>query len=159
MAPEPSITAASETQASVEVTTTSHDVTADSTCNDNNNGETSDPEKSLDFAVELLEKGSTALKENDFSEAVDCFSRALEIRSGFSFHCLILVLISRTLHLTSQISALSMVFSSFGLRAFYGGVLLIKNVVNLGRNLQIECVNFMCQVSKFSTLIERTCCL
>ncbi|KAL3583647.1 hypothetical protein D5086_014708 [Populus alba] len=80
MAPEPSITAASETQASVEVTTTSHDVTADSTCNDNNNGETSDPEKSLDFAVELLEKGSTALKENDFSEAVDCFSRALEIR-------------------------------------------------------------------------------
>ncbi|KAJ6907383.1 NASP-related protein sim3 [Populus alba x Populus x berolinensis] len=80
MAPEPSITAASETQASVEVTTTSHDVTADTTCNDNNNGETSDPEKSLDFAVELLEKGSTALKENDFSEAVDCFSRALEIR-------------------------------------------------------------------------------
>ncbi|PNT26888.1 hypothetical protein POPTR_007G034200v4 [Populus trichocarpa] len=79
MASEPSITAASETQASVEVTTTSHDVTADSTCNDNN-GETSDPEKSLDFAVELLEKGSTALKENDFSEAVECFSRALEIR-------------------------------------------------------------------------------
>jgi hypothetical protein len=117
MAPEPSITAALETQASVEVTTTSHDVTADSTCNDNN-GETSDPEKSLDFAVELLEKGSTALKENDFSEAVECFSRALEIRLGFSFHCLILVLISRTLHLTSQISVLSMVFSSFGLRVF-----------------------------------------
>ncbi|XP_011025672.1 PREDICTED: protein HGV2 [Populus euphratica] len=80
MAPEPSITAASEAQASVEVTTTSHDVTASFTCNDNNNGETSDPEKSLDFAVELLEKGSTALKENDFSEAVECFSRALEIR-------------------------------------------------------------------------------
>ncbi|KAL9378436.1 hypothetical protein Peur_029771 [Populus x canadensis] len=79
MAPESSITAASETQASVEVTTASHDVTADSTCNDNN-GETSNPEKSLDFAVELLEKGSTALKENDFSEAVECFSRALEIR-------------------------------------------------------------------------------
>ncbi|KAG5223203.1 NASP-related protein [Salix suchowensis] len=27
------------------------------------------------------------LKKNDFSEAVDCFSRALEIRLGFTFHC------------------------------------------------------------------------
>ncbi|KAF9678401.1 hypothetical protein SADUNF_Sadunf07G0031200 [Salix dunnii] len=80
MAPEPSTTAASEAQTSVEATATSHGEAADSTCNDNNNGETSDPEKSLDLAAELSEKGSTALKENDFSEAVDCFSRALEIR-------------------------------------------------------------------------------
>ncbi|KAJ6678520.1 NUCLEAR AUTOANTIGENIC SPERM PROTEIN NASP -RELATED [Salix viminalis] len=80
MAPEPSITAASEAQTSVEATATSQGGAADSTCNENNNGETSDPEKSLDLAVELSEKGSAALKENDFSEAVDCFSRALEIR-------------------------------------------------------------------------------
>ncbi|KAJ6366984.1 hypothetical protein OIU77_003377 [Salix suchowensis] len=80
MAPEPSITAASEAQTSVEATATSQGGAADSTCNENNNGETSDPERSLDLAVELSEKGSAALKENDFSEAVDCFSRALEIR-------------------------------------------------------------------------------
>ncbi|KAJ6740205.1 NUCLEAR AUTOANTIGENIC SPERM PROTEIN [Salix purpurea] len=80
MAPEPSITTASEAQTSVEATATSQGGAADSTCNENDNGETSDPEKSLDLAVELSEKGSAALKENDFSEAVDCFSRALEIR-------------------------------------------------------------------------------
>lgn len=40
----------------------------------------SDPEKTLDFAAELTEKGTNALKEEDFAEAVDCFSRALEIR-------------------------------------------------------------------------------
>ena len=126
MAPEPSITAASEAQTSVEATATSQGGAADSTCNENNNGETSDPEKSLDLAVELSEKGSAALKENDFSEAVDCFSRALEIRLGFSFHCPIWVLISRTLHLTSQFSDLSMVFSSFGFRVSYGRALLVK---------------------------------
>nr|7W5M_A Chain A, Tetratricopeptide repeat (TPR)-like superfamily protein [Arabidopsis thaliana] len=37
-------------------------------------------EKTLEFAEELTEKGSVFLKENDFAEAVDCFSRALEIR-------------------------------------------------------------------------------
>ncbi|CAK7339475.1 unnamed protein product [Dovyalis caffra] len=77
--------AAIESQTSVEATikestTTSQGEAADSTCNENGNGETSDPEKSLNFAVELAEKGTKALKENDFSEAVDCFSRALEIR-------------------------------------------------------------------------------
>ncbi|KAJ6413076.1 hypothetical protein OIU84_005979 [Salix udensis] len=90
MASESSVTepkaAPIETQASVEATikesttASSHGGAADSTCNDGNNGETSDPRKSLDFAVELSEKGADALKENDFSEAVECFSRALEIR-------------------------------------------------------------------------------
>ncbi|KAF9682330.1 hypothetical protein SADUNF_Sadunf05G0097900 [Salix dunnii] len=90
MASESSVTAPKaapiETQASVEATikesttTSSQGGAADSTCNDDNNGETSDPRKSLDFAVVLSEKGTDALKENDFSEAVECFSRALEIR-------------------------------------------------------------------------------
>uniref|UniRef100_A0A6M2EH16 Tetratricopeptide SHNi-TPR domain-containing protein n=1 Tax=Populus davidiana TaxID=266767 RepID=A0A6M2EH16_9ROSI len=91
MASESSVTepktAPIENQTSVEATikgstttTSSQGGAADSTCNDDNNGETSDPRKSLDFAVELSEKGTNALKENDFSEAVDCFSRALEIR-------------------------------------------------------------------------------
>ncbi|XP_022158694.1 NASP-related protein sim3 [Momordica charantia] len=39
-------------------------------------------EKSLEMAEELLEKGSKAMKDNDFNEAVDCFSRALEIRAA-----------------------------------------------------------------------------
>jgi Flp pilus assembly protein TadD len=96
MASESSVTetktAPIENQTSVEATikgsttTSSQGGAADSTCNDDNNGETSDPRKSLDFAVELSEKGTNALKENDFSEAVECFSRALEIRLGFSFH-------------------------------------------------------------------------
>ncbi|XP_011004597.1 PREDICTED: protein HGV2-like [Populus euphratica] len=90
MASESSVTepktAPIENQTSVEATikgsttTSSQGGAADSTCNDDNNGETSDPHKSLDFAVELSEKGTNALKENDFSEAVECFSRALEIR-------------------------------------------------------------------------------
>ena len=45
-------------------------------------------DKSLDLAEELLEKGSKAMKDNDFNEAVDCFSRALEIRLGFSYFSL-----------------------------------------------------------------------
>ncbi|XP_022740822.1 protein HGV2-like isoform X2 [Durio zibethinus] len=58
----------------------------ESTCNNNNNAESCvvasdvDREKRLEFADELTEKGSKAFKENDFSEAADCFSRALEIR-------------------------------------------------------------------------------
>ena len=39
-----------------------------------------DNEKSLDFANELMEKGSIAFKEGDYSEAAELFSRALEIR-------------------------------------------------------------------------------
>ncbi|CAG7886131.1 unnamed protein product [Brassica rapa] len=49
----------------------------ESTCNNNNAAEI---EKTLEFADELTEKGSLFLKESDFAEAVDCFSRALEIR-------------------------------------------------------------------------------
>ena len=100
MASESSVTepktAPIENQTSVEATikgstttTSSQGGAADSTCNDDNNGETSDPRKSLDFAVELSEKGTNALKENDFSEAVECFSRALEIRLGSSFHFIV----------------------------------------------------------------------
>ena len=61
----------------------------ESSCN--NNADTSarpsdaDREKSLEYAEELMEKGSKAVKEGDFSEATDCFSRALEIRLGFLF--------------------------------------------------------------------------
>lgn len=40
-----------------------------------------DRDKSLEHAAELMARGSTALKECDFSEATECFSRALEIRS------------------------------------------------------------------------------
>lgn len=67
----------------------------DSSCNSPNEkkpiteptAQTSDGsgEKSLELAEELLEKGSKAMKDNDFNEAVDCFSRALEIRLGFSY--------------------------------------------------------------------------
>ncbi|CAN6917808.1 unnamed protein product [Brassica oleracea] len=42
--------------------------------------QTLESEKTLEFADELAEKGSLFLKESDFAEAVDCFSRALEIR-------------------------------------------------------------------------------
>lgn len=42
--------------------------------------EDNDNEKSLDFANELMEKGSVALKEGDYGEAAELFSRALEIR-------------------------------------------------------------------------------
>ncbi|KAL4180412.1 hypothetical protein AMTRI_Chr13g125140 [Amborella trichopoda] len=37
-------------------------------------------EKSLEFADELMEKGREAIRSDDFVEAVDCLSRALEIR-------------------------------------------------------------------------------
>ncbi|KAJ1415247.1 Tetratricopeptide-like helical domain superfamily [Sesbania bispinosa] len=40
----------------------------------------SDGPKSLDLAAELMDKGNKAMKENDFGEAADNFSRALEIR-------------------------------------------------------------------------------
>ncbi|KAJ0457614.1 putative tetratricopeptide-like helical domain superfamily [Helianthus annuus] len=57
-----------------------------SSCNTNSVVETStltsdgEREKSLEYAEELMEKGSMANKEEDYAEAVDCFSRALEIR-------------------------------------------------------------------------------
>ncbi|KAI5665858.1 hypothetical protein M9H77_15711 [Catharanthus roseus] len=40
----------------------------------------SEREKDLEHAEELLERGSKAAKEQDYGEAIDCFSRALEIR-------------------------------------------------------------------------------
>ncbi|KAL1188886.1 hypothetical protein V5N11_001001 [Cardamine amara subsp. amara] len=74
-------------QASIEATVESAvQGGTESTCN-NNAAESAaidfsdeEREKTLEFAEELTEKGSAFLKENDFAEAVDCFSRALEIR-------------------------------------------------------------------------------
>ncbi|XP_022928044.1 protein HGV2 [Cucurbita moschata] len=78
----------------VSKATTESDVLGglDSSCNCSNEtkpaaestAQTSDGsgEKSLELAEELLEKGSKAIKDNDFVEAVDCFSRALEIRAA-----------------------------------------------------------------------------
>ncbi|GMI86431.1 NUCLEAR AUTOANTIGENIC SPERM PROTEIN [Hibiscus trionum] len=78
-----------ETPGSIEATVES---TAqggtESTCNNNNNANSCglasdvDREKTLEFADELTDKGSKAFKENDYAEAADCFSRALEIRVG-----------------------------------------------------------------------------
>ncbi|WCJ31008.1 Tetratricopeptide repeat (TPR)-like superfamily protein [Euphorbia peplus] len=76
-----------ETQTSNEATIESMTLGgAESTCNNNGGGEASvptsdaDQDKSLDAAAEFTEKGVAALKESDYSEAVECFSRALEIR-------------------------------------------------------------------------------
>ncbi|KHG05165.1 Histone-binding N1/N2 [Gossypium arboreum] len=78
-----------ETQGSIEATVESAvQGGTESTCNNNNNANGSEPasdvdrEKTLEFADELTENGSKAFKENDFAEAADCFSRALEIRVG-----------------------------------------------------------------------------
>ncbi|KAE8697337.1 cycloartenol synthase-like [Hibiscus syriacus] len=85
--PDPRITETLETQGSVEATIDcAVPGGSELTCNNNSNGEScvvaSDVgrEKTLEFADELTEKGSKAFKEDDFSEAADCFSRALEIR-------------------------------------------------------------------------------
>ncbi|KAF8098960.1 hypothetical protein N665_0255s0036 [Sinapis alba] len=61
---------------------TSIQATVESTCNKaaENGVADEEREKTLEFADELTEKGSAFLKESDFAEAVDCFSRALEIR-------------------------------------------------------------------------------
>ncbi|XVF17786.1 hypothetical protein REPUB_Repub10bG0153700 [Reevesia pubescens] len=83
----PKIRETLETQASIEATIQSAvQGGTESTCNNNNNAEScvvgsdGDREKTLEFADELAEKGSKAFKENDFAEAADSFSRALEIR-------------------------------------------------------------------------------
>uniref|UniRef100_A0A1J3EB03 NASP-related protein sim3 n=1 Tax=Noccaea caerulescens TaxID=107243 RepID=A0A1J3EB03_NOCCA len=79
-------------QASIEATVGSAvqggtESTCNNDANNNNAAESSvtdvpdeEREKTLEFAEELTEKGSAFLKEKDFDEAVDCFSRALEIR-------------------------------------------------------------------------------
>lgn len=41
--------------------------------------------KSLEYANVLTEKGDKASKDNDYTEATECYSRALEIRLGFYF--------------------------------------------------------------------------
>ncbi|XWS33699.1 hypothetical protein CRYUN_Cryun22dG0105400 [Craigia yunnanensis] len=81
--PGPKIGETLETQGSIESVAQGG---TESTCNNKNNAENCrlasdvDPEKTLEFADELAEKGSKAFRENDFAEAADCFSRALEIR-------------------------------------------------------------------------------
>ncbi|KAJ4715000.1 Tetratricopeptide repeat (TPR)-like superfamily protein [Melia azedarach] len=58
----------------------------ESTCNNNNNGETSgvsadeERENTVEYSNELMERGTRNLRENDYSEAAECFSRGLEIR-------------------------------------------------------------------------------
>ncbi|CAI0430790.1 unnamed protein product [Linum tenue] len=77
-------TAPIESQTSIEATIESYALGgAESTCNNNENEAKSGDggeEMSLEFAEELTEKGTKALKENEFEDAVECFSRALEIR-------------------------------------------------------------------------------
>jgi nuclear autoantigenic sperm protein len=41
--------------------------------------------KTLERAQELFDRGSKAIEDEDFVDAVDCLSRALEIRLGFRF--------------------------------------------------------------------------
>lgn len=75
----------------------------ESTCNNNiNNGAetsalSSSDEKSLEFSDDLMDRGSKALKDNDFDEAAECFSRALEIRFRLFplFFCLVAEKFSR----------------------------------------------------------------
>ena len=86
--PVPKIGETLETQVSIESVAQGG---TELTCNNKNNTESCgrasdvDPEKMLEFADELAEKGSKAFRENDFSEAADCFSRALEIRLNLNF--------------------------------------------------------------------------
>lgn len=74
-----------QTQASNEATITTCALGGtESTCNDDNitaaaSAATSDAD-ALELSDELMEKGYKALKDSDYSEATDCFSRALEIR-------------------------------------------------------------------------------
>ncbi|CAL5373058.1 unnamed protein product [Camellia sinensis] len=76
-------------QASVEATIESNaEGGTESSC-DNINLQTStlttsdgDREKSLEYADELMERGSKASKDHDYSEATDCYSRSLEIRAA-----------------------------------------------------------------------------
>ena len=62
---------------------------AEAACNNSSAAEGSavtsdgDLEKSLEFADDLMEKGYKAMKESDFYEAAESFSRALEIRFSF----------------------------------------------------------------------------
>ncbi|CAN0864392.1 NASP-related protein sim3 [Linum grandiflorum] len=94
---QPAVSAAGNTplhgQTSIEATIESNALGgAESTCNNaitGGGGEASavtsegaggQASNTLEFAEELKERGTKALKEDDFEEAVECFSRALEIR-------------------------------------------------------------------------------
>lgn len=48
-------------------------------------GEAEDEPQTLEQAQELFDRGSKAIEDEDFVDAVDCLSRALEIRLGFPF--------------------------------------------------------------------------
>lgn len=63
------------------------DIVTDSICNNNDGSKgvaeaetSSDEEKNLEVADEMMIKGSEAVKAGDLVDAVDLFSRALEIR-------------------------------------------------------------------------------
>ncbi|KAE9449701.1 hypothetical protein C3L33_18400, partial [Rhododendron williamsianum] len=79
-----------QARASVEATIASDTAGGtESSCNNNSvetSSITSDGERrnSLEYADELMERGSKAAKEQDYAEATECYSRALEIRSGFT---------------------------------------------------------------------------
>lgn len=109
-----------ETQASNEATIQSNaQGGTESTCNNinhNNNSNSAaegssagDREKSLEFADELMEKGSKAIKDNDFSEAAECFSRALEIR----FRSFLLLLFLHTPFAYSEVVGFSRMLIPF----------------------------------------------
>ncbi|KAF8410605.1 hypothetical protein HHK36_003137 [Tetracentron sinense] len=56
---------------------------AESSCDNGgtcSRSEDEDPGKTLECAAELMERGSKAIKDSDYTEATECFSRALEIR-------------------------------------------------------------------------------
>lgn len=89
----PSIPPESQSEAVIEYNVAGG---AESTCNNGDatlsgsNAEssalTSDSggDASLEAADELVKRGSKAVKDGDFAEATDCFSRALEIRLQLS---------------------------------------------------------------------------
>ncbi|CAA2984961.1 NASP-related sim3 [Olea europaea subsp. europaea] len=89
MAEEPANFTPDPNQNSFEATIESGDDfgATESTCNNNNNNAGSslvnsdgDFEKSLEYADELMVRGSKAAQERDYAEATERYSRALEIR-------------------------------------------------------------------------------
>jgi hypothetical protein len=48
-------------------------------------GEAEEEPQTLERAQELFDRGAKAIEDEDFVEAVDCLSQALEIRLGFPF--------------------------------------------------------------------------
>ncbi|CAN8328182.1 unnamed protein product [Cochlearia groenlandica] len=81
---EPKLQTLEPNRASIEATVESSVQGGTESTSNNNAAESAvsdeDREKTLEFAEEMTERASVFLKERDFVEAVDCFSRALEIR-------------------------------------------------------------------------------